>query len=181
MSCIEVVNVLIFCLLPVYTFGCHTAALFWRWGLFHFNRSIYLLRSSSVKTFKYLSALPLMMPYILNMRCDHERLKKVWTVKEKYHAYSCSPGCLWHSSNALIRRWILKNIIISKTVTMVRFSYNNAKDLYGNNGELYSVMPEFSFCQGFIPLMLTSEDFLEDWWEKRNQVPREAGKERVVC
>ena len=53
----------------------------------------------------------------------------------------------------------MKNIIISKPVTMVRFSYNNAKDLYGNNGEINnSVMPEFSFCQGFIPLKLTSEE-----------------------
>lgn len=42
---------------------------------------------------------------------------------------------------------------------MKRFSYNNVTDLNGNNGgNNHSVMPEFSCCQGFIPLKLTSEE-----------------------
>lgn len=41
---------------------------------------------------------------------------------------------------------------------MARFSYNNTEDLYGNKGEnKNSVTLKFSFCQGFIPLKLTSE------------------------
>lgn len=42
---------------------------------------------------------------------------------------------------------------------MVRFSYSNAKGRYRNKGEINNLaMPDFSFCQGFIPLKLISEE-----------------------
>lgn len=53
---------------------------------------------------------------------------------------------------------------------MVRFSYSNAKDLYGNNGEINNLAkPDFSFCQGFIPLKLTSEEkpMSKRCWEQK--------------
>jgi len=139
MYCTDLINVLIFCFLPLYSFeSCSCSVL--KMGTFSCHlvpppmAVLFSENSCCLGSFKQLCALPQIMPCILNMIGECERLNKVWTVKATYQICSCSPGWLQHSYNDLKQRWILKNIIISKPVTVVRLIYNDVKDHYGNNG-----------------------------------------------